>query len=594
MKYEHIIQGTFIERPNRFIAYVDIDGKREKVHVKNTGRCKELLVEGATVFLEKSDKKERSTAYDLVAVKKGERIINMDSQAPNKVVEEWLLKKVLFPDLVLLRPEKTYGKSRFDFYIETESSKIFLEVKGVTLEENNVVRFPDAPSERAVKHLEELMQAVKEGYQAYILFVIQIKDVGFFVPNFQTDPLFSNCLRRAKEAGVKILAYDCKVTKESLCIHNQVPVFLSPLAGMAEPLLKWYEGNKRKLPWREESTPYRVWVSEIMLQQTRVEAVKPYFERFMRELPDLKSLARAKEETILKLWEGLGYYNRVRNLQKAAIQVLEDYQGNIPEDYEKLLTLKGIGNYTAGAIASIAYGKKVPAVDGNVIRVVSRLLCIEEIINDSVKKRIWDYLIEIMPKEHAGDFNQAMMEIGATVCVPNGEAGCTKCPLQFMCQAYQKNKVQDYPKKTEKKSRRIEEKTILVLQDDNQVVLRKRPAKGLLSGMYEFPMLEGYKTQKEVLLYLNKMGLKTVRIIKLSDEKHIFSHIEWHMKGFLIKVDELEPRENLLKDGWLFVEIKKAAEQFPIPSALVAYAKYLNLEIGSEKVKKDRINEKKE
>ncbi len=589
MKYKNIVRGTFLERPNRFVAYVDIDGKREKVHVKNTGRCRELLTEGAVVFLEKSENQTRTTAYDLVAVKKGERLINMDSQAPNKVVEEWLLQKSLFPDLVLLRPETFYGKSRFDFYIETGSDKIFMEVKGVTLEQNNVVLFPDAPSERAIKHVEELIQAVAEGYQAYLLFVIQMKGVRWFQPNWQTQPQFAKSLERAAAAGVKILAYDCEVKEDGFWINSPVPVCLSQLAGMPEPLLDWYDKNRRILPWREEPAPYRVWVSEIMLQQTRVEAVKPYFERFIQALPDIESLAAAKEEVLLKLWEGLGYYNRVRNLQAAAVQIVNEYQGRMPEEYEELLQLKGIGSYTAGAIASIAYGKAVPAVDGNVLRVVARLVKEEgDIAGADVKQRTWQQLIQVIPQNRPGDFNQAMMEIGATVCIPNGQPYCERCPLQFMCLAYQENCIADYPKKASKKGRKTEEKTVLVIQDENKVVLKKRPARGLLSGMYEFPALEGYRSGQQILAYLKEMGLKTVRIIELEDAKHIFSHIEWHMKGFLIKVDELEPKgEQLKKEDWLFVDTQKAKEEYPIPSALSAYAKYLNIKIGSQRVKED-------
>lgn len=589
MKYDNITSGTFLERPNRFIAYVEIDGKREKVHVKNTGRCRELLTAGATVFLEKSGKEGRSTAYDLIAVQKGNRLINMDSQAPNRVVEEWLYQKSLFPDLVLLRPETTYGKSRFDFYLETSSDKIFMEVKGVTLEQEDIVSFPDAPSERAVKHVEELIQAVEKGYQAYLLFVIQMKDVRFFRPNWQTQPEFAKSLERAAAAGVKILAYDCEVTKDELRIGTQVPVCLSYLSEMPEPLLDWYDRNRRILPWREEPQPYRVWVSEIMLQQTRVEAVKPYFERFMQKLPDIPSLACAQEKELLKLWEGLGYYNRVRNLQAAAVQIMEEYQGRMPEEYEELLKLKGIGSYTAGAVASIAYGRAVPAVDGNVLRVVSRLIREEgEITGTDVKQRMWEQLMQVIPKDRPGDFNQAMMEIGATVCIPNGMPHCTECPLQFMCQAYQQDCVSDYPKKAAKKGRKTEKKTMLLIQDENKVVLKKRPAKGLLSGMYEFPALEGYQSSEQVLSYLKEMGLKTVRIMELNEAKHIFSHIEWHMKGFLIKVDELEPKgEQLKKEGWLFVDTVEAGEQYPIPSALTAYAKHLDLKIGSQKVREN-------
>ena len=226
MEYSNIVPGRFLERPNRFIAYVEIAGRREKVHVKNTGRCKELLTPGATVYLEKSTNPERSTAYDLVSVEKGKRTVNIDSQAPNRVVGEWLEKGLLFPDITKVRPETKYGNSRFDFYIETEKEKIFMEVKGVTLEENGVARFPDAPSERAVKHVEELIQAKHDGYRVFILFVIQMSDVKLFTPNRETHPQFADALCRAAEEGVEILAYDCNVTPGTLEMGLPVEVAL--------------------------------------------------------------------------------------------------------------------------------------------------------------------------------------------------------------------------------------------------------------------------------------------------------------------------------------------------------------------------------
>ncbi len=591
MKYQHIVQAEFVERPNRFIAYVDINGKREKVHVKNTGRCKELLVKGAKVYLEKSDNPKRSTVYDLIAVEKGSRLVNMDSQAPNKVVEEWLWTKQLFPNLVCVRPETTYGKSRFDFYVETEQEKIFMEVKGVTLEEDGVVRFPDAPSERAVKHVEELIQAKKDGYRVFILFVIQMESVSYFTPNDDTHREFAEVLYKAAEAGVEILAYDCLVTPDSMTLHNPVSVQFKEILKIGElfwipkPLLKWYDTSRRILPWREEPTPYRVWVSEIMLQQTRVEAVKPYFERFMKALPDIKALAEADEEELLKLWEGLGYYNRVRNLQKAAIQIMEEYDGRMPDAYEELLKLKGIGNYTAGAIASIAYGHANPAVDGNVLRVISRIRKDGRSISDTkVKLAVEQELLKIIPTDRPGDFNQAMMEIGACVCIPNGAPRCEECPLQHICAAHAEGVETEYPKKAAPKPRIIEEKTILVIRDENKIAIRKRDAKGLLAGMYEFPSLEGFRTAEEVCSYLAANGMKTIRVQELQEAEHIFTHKEWHMKGYMIRVDELEktsPGEELR--DWLYIAPEETKQKYPIPKAFAAYTKYLSIKLGNER-----------
>lgn len=361
------------------------------------------------------------------------------------------------------------------------------------------------------------------------------------------------------------------------------------LTGISKPLLKWYDENRRILPWREEATPYRVWVSEIMLQQTRVEAVKPYFERFMRALPDIGALAEAKEEELLKLWEGLGYYNRVRNLQKAAIQIVESYGGEMPASYEALLTLSGIGSYTAGAIASIAFGIRKPAVDGNVLRVVSRLRADERLISDAkVKLSVEEDLERTMPADRPGDFNQALMEIGACVCIPNGAPLCGECPLKEICKANRLGRQQEFPRKEGRKPRTIEEKTILLVRDGERIAVRKRKAKGLLAGLYEFPSLEGYRSTQEVAAFLNRNGISPIRIRQIEDAKHIFTHKEWHMKGYLIRVDELEkglPGADTA--DWLMIEPQQTQTAYPIPSAFGAYSKYLDIRLGTWKSEED-------
>ena len=227
MKYNNIVKGKFIERPNRFIAKVEIDGVTETVHVKNTGRCRELLVKGSTVYLEKSNNPERKTGYDLIAVlKNGNNIINMDSQIPNAVTEEWLRKGILFSKDAIIRREVTHNKSRFDFYIEDGDRKIFLEVKGCTLETDGIARFPDAPTERGVKHIKELIDCTNLGFEAYILFVIQMKGINHFEPNNCTHKDFGDALRQAQNSGVKILAYDCNVTKDTIEIDKEIKVLL--------------------------------------------------------------------------------------------------------------------------------------------------------------------------------------------------------------------------------------------------------------------------------------------------------------------------------------------------------------------------------
>ncbi len=572
MKYNEIIPAKFIERPNRFIAYVDIAGERTKVHVKNTGRCRELLKEQAQVYLEKSDNPNRSTAYDLVAVRKDGRMVNMDSGAPNKVVEEWLRAGGLFQDISLVRPETVFGNSRFDFYVESASgTKAFIEVKGVTLENDQVAAFPDAPSERAVKHVEELIEAHKQGYDAYLIFVVQMKDVKYVEPNRKTQPAFGEAIQNARNAGVRLLAYDCIVDEDSLRIDEEIPVVVDSLDLIAKPLLTWYDSGRRILPWREDPTPYHVWLSEIMLQQTRVEAVKPYYDRFICRLPDIESLASVEEEELLKLWEGLGYYNRARNLKKSAIQISTEYGGKMPEDYDKLMELTGVGSYTAGAIASIAFGKPVPAVDGNVLRILSRLRADDRDIMDiKVKKAIEEELRAVIPRERPGDFNQALMELGATVCVPNGSPKCGQCPWKEICQAKRQGNASEYPKKRAKKARSIEKKTVLLIQYEQRIALNKRPSEGLLAGMYEFPSIEGHQEEKKVIAYLKQLGVMPLRIRRLEPAKHIFTHKEWHMTGYYIRVDDLTGMGE-----YVFVDPAEIKNKYPVPSAYAAYMKLI-------------------
>lgn len=588
MKYENISEGRFISRPNRFIAEVEMQDGRKTVHVKNTGRCRELLVPGAAVYLEKSAAPGRKTDYDLVAVQKDGKIVNMDSLAPNRTVHEWIASGKYFKDVTLIKPESFYKDSRFDFYVEAGTRKIYIEVKGVTLEKDRTALFPDAPSERALKHVEELIEAVGKGFEGYVIFVIQMKGPERFMPNREAQPEFADALQRAKEAGVHILAYDCSVSADEIELCEPVEVELQTKDGLlnriAPPLLTWYDENRRILPWREKPEPYRVWVSEIMLQQTRVEAVKPYFARFMEHLPDVESLAAAEEDELLKLWEGLGYYSRARNLKAAAQQIVEQHGGKMPSEYHDLIKLKGIGSYTAGAISSIAFGHPVPAVDGNVLRVIMRLLADDSDISEaSVRKRVEEDLKPVMPKDRPGDFNQALMELGATVCLPNGAPKCAECPWKTFCRAGIEESWQQYPKKAVKKPRTVEYRTILVIRDGHRAVIRRRPNKGLLAGMYEFPSLLGKASLDEVKDWLSAQGVCAVRIEKLPESKHIFTHKEWHMTGYMVLVDGLEPMH---KDpSLMFVETQETEEKYPIPSAFSAYTGYLSIRTGSMKLR---------
>ena len=307
------------------------------------------------------------------------------------------------------------------------------------------------------------------------------------------------------------------------------------LEKIVEPIVKWYKENKRMLPWRKQKNPYAIWISEIMLQQTRIEAVKVYYERFMREIPNIETLANIEEEVLLKLWEGFGYYSRAKNLKKAAIKICEEYGGNMPKYYEQLVDLPGIGEYTAGAIASIAYHERVPAVDGNVLRVISRIIgSTKDILLPDTKREMTAKLKAIMPKE-AGDFNEGLMELGERVCIPNGEPFCNNCPLQAYCVAYKQGLTNQIPVRIKKTKRKYEERLIFVLEWKDKIAIQKRGEKGLLAGMYEFPNV----MEKEGLIIkqiLQTWNLEAEQKEALGKAKHIFSHIEWNMEGWRIKV----------------------------------------------------------
>lgn len=348
---------------------------------------------------------------------------------------------------------------------------------------------------------------------------------------------------------------------------QQVEIEKERLRAIEEPLLKWFQENKRSLMWRDDPTPYHVWVSEIMLQQTRVEAVKGYYVRFLKELPDVFALANAKEEELLKLWEGLGYYNRVRNMQKAARTIVEQYQGRIPDCYEELIRLCGIGSYTAGAIASIAYGQRVPAVDGNVFRVLTRICADDtDIMMPAFRKNLETVLKEVMSENSPGMYNQALMELGAIVCVPNGPAKCTECPLNQLCRAYELDRVYDYPVKSPKRDRTIEEKTVFLIQDGSYAVLHKRPEQGLLAGLYEFVNTKGHLDETDAIAFLQREGFDPLFIERQSDARHIFTHKEWLMRVYLVKIAE----QIEIPKKYVYATSAQMKSYYPVPSAFRA------------------------
>lgn len=353
----------------------------------------------------------------------------------------------------------------------------------------------------------------------------------------------------------------------------------------ARKLQNWFRLNARILPWRQEQTPYHVWISEIMLQQTRVEAVIGYYKRFLEKLPDVRHLAEASEEIYLKLWEGLGYYNRARNLHKAAVQILKEYNGVIPAEYETLLRLPGIGTYTAGAIASLAYGKRVPAVDGNVLRVMMRLSGDNSDIGDErTKKRLQVYLQNYYnAPENSGTepqiLNQSLMELGALVCVPNGKPDCENCPVWEYCRAAIENRTDELPVKKALKARRIEERTVLILEERDRTALHKRPPKGLLAGLWELPNRLGHMNPENVVQFVQELGFAPLRLLRTEDAKHVFSHVEWHMWGYQVTIEEEsfateEQKKRRVGEDIIFVSREELRDVYTLPSAFAAFRQY--------------------
>ena len=340
---------------------------------------------------------------------------------------------------------------------------------------------------------------------------------------------------------------------------------------VTEPLLAWYDAGHRDLPWRRTRDPYRIWLSEIMLQQTRVEAVIPYYERFLSACPTVRDLADAPEETYLKLWEGLGYYSRVRNLHKAA-QVICDTYGEMPADHAALLKLPGIGDYTAGAVASIAFDIAEPAVDGNVLRVVARITGDERPIDDAkVKKDMRAQVAAIIPHDRPGAFNQAMMELGAVVCIPNGAPRCGDCPLMHLCRACHEQTTDRIPVRTPKKARTIVHRTVLLPRCGGLVGIRKRPVTGLLARMWELPAYEHPLEPSALRDQLAADGWKVERMLSLRPAKHIFTHIEWHMTGYYVELSE--PVEDLT---WVTPSALRG--EYALPSAFRAFLKVIEEE----------------
>ena len=333
---------------------------------------------------------------------------------------------------------------------------------------------------------------------------------------------------------------------------------MEPISRLPERLLPWYQAHHRNLPWRQDRDPYHVWVSEIMLQQTRVEAVKGYYARFLTRLPTIADLAAVPEPELLKLWEGLGYYTRARNLKKAAGVIMTEHHGRFPRDYAAIRSLPGIGDYTAGAISSICFDEKTPAVDGNVLRVVTRISDDHRCIDDpKLRRAITASLREIYPQE-AGAFTQSLMELGATVCLPNGAPLCQECPMCGDCLARQRDTISELPVRKPKKPRRQEDMTVFLLSCGDKIALERRPDTGLLAGLYQFPHLPGHLSPEEIIEAAENWGLQPEFLEKLVSRTHIFTHIQWNMQGARLHCTVEAPQ---------FLWVDRSARDHALPTA---------------------------
>lgn len=335
---------------------------------------------------------------------------------------------------------------------------------------------------------------------------------------------------------------------------------------IVKPLIIWYQQNKRELPWRHDKEPYHVWISEIMLQQTRIEAVKKYYERFMKQLPTLSSLATIEEEKLLKLWEGLGYYNRARNLQKTAQIIMEKYHGNFPNTFEEIIKLPGIGHYTASAISSICFNEKQVTIDGNVLRVYMRLTnCSDNVLQEKTKQKVHEALMKIIPDE-SSDFNEGLMELGEVICTPTLPK-CDNCPLQQFCQAYQQKTQEELPIRIKNKNKKEEYLTVFLLRYQQTIALSYRDKQTLLKNLWEFPNVEKVMNEKEIANWLMEQHL-TGTIEQTFTNKHIFTHKIWHMKAYLINV-------NSTNQNYIWVSLDQAKKQYAIPTAFQPFLQKL-------------------
>ncbi len=333
----------------------------------------------------------------------------------------------------------------------------------------------------------------------------------------------------------------------------------------AQALLAWFDSHARSMPWRGQTDPYKIWISEVMLQQTRVEAAREYYLRFTQALPDVQALAAVPEDRLFKLWEGLGYYSRARSLKKAAERIVREFDGRLPPSEKQLRTLPGVGEYTAGAVASIAFGECVPAVDGNVLRVMTRL-CADggNTAQAATRRRIAQAVMQHQPADAPGQFNQALMELGALVCLPQNPR-CESCPAAEMCRAKREGRQHELPVRPERAPRRVEARTVLVVRCAGRFAVRRRAPRGLLAGLWEFPSCEGHLSEREAWQLAQQWGLSPGACRRLDDVRHVFTHREWDMRGFLLRAERCAP-------AFEWADAARLRGELALPAAFARFA----------------------
>lgn len=346
---------------------------------------------------------------------------------------------------------------------------------------------------------------------------------------------------------------------------------MNDIKKFGESLLEWYKKEARDLPWRKEPDSYKVLVSELMLQQTRAETVIPYFKRFINEIPDLQTLASTDSEKLLKLWQGLGYYNRVIRLKKAAQIIVEKFGGQIPNDISHLRLLPGIGVYTAGAVASIAFGKAEPAIDGNILRITARLTASTDVPGSpAAKKKAEEFIRRRISLDFPGDFNQALMDLGAGICLPGDKPDCSRCPVGVFCESRRLGIVSVIPVGSIKKERKEENRTVLIVSANGRYALRKRSSRGLLADLWEFPNQQGTLSAPQCEQYLNSLGFAVKEIQATKPAKHVFTHLIWHMTGFLTLTEQVEKIPD-----WIWADKEEIIRDYSVPSAFKSFIRLL-------------------